>query len=245
MPAPKGNDYAVKNSGGGAPEGNQNAVGNKGGAPKGNINAMTHGRNTTPEDRRETFSEEEWNFHAALLHEHKEREPKYSEERAAELADAQVMETRLTVELLDILSEGGERFPTHTFDALLGYGRDLRETEDKAREEAWERRLDLLIGHDNAGSETNIDPNRLSTPEGPDIPTTVEADAPASPEKVMADRSEEPPEDAAPDGDGKQSEADADINSEREDGDGEGKENGVEFVTHHVTGAVGGLHPSY
>lgn len=42
MPAIRGNDYASSNSGGGAPEGNKNAVGNDGGAPEGNLNAATH-----------------------------------------------------------------------------------------------------------------------------------------------------------------------------------------------------------
>lgn len=42
MPAIRGNDYAKGNSGGGAPEGNQNAVGNDGGAPEGNWNAAKH-----------------------------------------------------------------------------------------------------------------------------------------------------------------------------------------------------------
>lgn len=43
MPAIRGNDYAKGNPGGGAPEGNQNAVGNDGGAPEGNRNAVKHG----------------------------------------------------------------------------------------------------------------------------------------------------------------------------------------------------------
>lgn len=43
MPAIKGNSYAKGNPGGGAPEGNQNAVGNDGGAPEGNRNAVKHG----------------------------------------------------------------------------------------------------------------------------------------------------------------------------------------------------------
>lgn len=42
MPAIRGNDYAKGNSGGGAPEGNDNAVGNDGGAPKWNWNAAKH-----------------------------------------------------------------------------------------------------------------------------------------------------------------------------------------------------------
>lgn len=41
-PAIRGNDYAKGNSGGGAPEGNDNAVGNDGGAPEGNWNAAKH-----------------------------------------------------------------------------------------------------------------------------------------------------------------------------------------------------------
>lgn len=41
-PAIRGNDYAKGNPGGGAPEGNQNAVGNDGGAPEGNWNAAKH-----------------------------------------------------------------------------------------------------------------------------------------------------------------------------------------------------------
>lgn len=41
-PAIKGNSYAKGNSGGSAPEGNKNAVGNNGGAPIGNDNAAKH-----------------------------------------------------------------------------------------------------------------------------------------------------------------------------------------------------------
>jgi hypothetical protein len=41
-PAIRGNDYAKGNPGGGAPTGNDNAVGNDGGAPAGNWNAAKH-----------------------------------------------------------------------------------------------------------------------------------------------------------------------------------------------------------
>jgi hypothetical protein len=41
-PAIRGNDYAKGNPGGGAPLGNDNAVGNDGGAPEGNWNAAQH-----------------------------------------------------------------------------------------------------------------------------------------------------------------------------------------------------------
>ncbi|WP_049903688.1 hypothetical protein [Halococcus agarilyticus] len=93
-----------------------------------------------PEDLRKTFSEEERAIHTILVQSHQERAPTYSKERAMELADAQVMETRLTVELLDVLSEGEEPFPTHTIDAFLARSRDLRELENRAREGRRERR---------------------------------------------------------------------------------------------------------
>lgn len=41
-PAIRGNSYAEGNSGGGAPEGNDNARNNDGGAPPGNLNAVKH-----------------------------------------------------------------------------------------------------------------------------------------------------------------------------------------------------------
>lgn len=57
-PAPKGNDYA-KGHGHGAPEGNQNSVGNPGGdgAPEGNKRAMEHGLYAVKDSPGETF---EW-----------------------------------------------------------------------------------------------------------------------------------------------------------------------------------------
>lgn len=43
MPAPRNNDFAKGNSGGGAPKGNSNTAGNSGGgAPVGNWNAAKH-----------------------------------------------------------------------------------------------------------------------------------------------------------------------------------------------------------
>ena len=201
MPAPKGNNYAAGNSGGGAPEGNSNAVGNDGGAPEGNANAMRHGRHMTPEALRAMFTEEERALYAALIRDHRERIPEYSEERAEELATIQVAESRLTRELLDSLSEGGESFPTRGLDALRAYARDLRETEDKARAEAWRRKLALLTGLVTP-EDTGIDPDRLPTPEEseePDQPETTDSpgSAPPAVERAMADGSGEPPEERA------------------------------------------------
>ena len=52
MPAPKGNDFAVGNAGGGAPLGNTNAIGNAGGGPPaGNGNAVKHGGWSDPAKR--------------------------------------------------------------------------------------------------------------------------------------------------------------------------------------------------
>lgn len=165
MPAPKGNNFAAGNSGG-APEGNSNALGNDGGPPEGNSNAMTHGRYMTPEARRESFTDEERAMHATLTNSFRERFPEYSEERARELATIQVMHTRLTVESL-ATGFGGESFDHLMMDALRAYARDLRETEERAQAEAWERKMDLLMGRGAGGSEEDIDPDRLPTPEEP------------------------------------------------------------------------------
>ena len=177
MPAPKGNNYAAGNSGGGAPEGNQNAVGNDGGAaPEGNANAMTHGRYMTPEARRESFTDEERAMHAALANGFRERFPEYSEKRARECATIQVMHTRLTVESL-ATGFGGESFDHLMMDALRAYGRDLRESEERAREEAWERKMDLLMGLATR-EETDVDPDRLPTPEESASAETANAPGP-------------------------------------------------------------------
>ena len=221
MPAPKGNNFAVGNSGGGAPEDNQNAVGNDGGAPEGNANAMTHGRYMSPEDRREAFSEEERVIQKALIRDHRERYPAYSEERARELATIQVAETRLTAELLGASFERGRTLDTNKLDALRAYARDLRETEDKARAEAWRRKLALLTGLVTP-EDTGIDPDRLPTPEEseePDQPETTDSlgSAPPAVERAMADGSGEPPEERATPadkGDGREeNETDEDANT--------------------------------
>lgn len=57
--APEGNQNAVGNDGG-APEGNQNAVGNSGGsAPEGNGNRITHGARADPTNLYDNLDEDE------------------------------------------------------------------------------------------------------------------------------------------------------------------------------------------
>lgn len=193
-------DLSGTDSSHGAPAGNSNALGNDGGPPEGNSNAMNHGRHMTPERLRETFSGRERGLCMDLSEGHRERVPEYSSERAEEIATLQVMETRLSRRLLDKLSGSGERVPSRALDALRAYARDLRETEESARSEAWDRKVDILTGR---GDAPDSRPDRLRTPEEPDTPASPDspesASGPSAAPRLMADGSGEPPERRATD----------------------------------------------
>ena len=237
MPAPEGNDNALGNAGGGAPEGNQNALGNGGGAPTENANAMTHGRDMSGEDLRETFSEEERAMHAALMRDFREEFPGGSEDRADRTATAAVMFDRLTVELLDTglnrtgTAPDGEEYDsldTAKLDALMAYHRDLRAIEESAREERRERRereekemLAVLVG-----GEENLDVDRdtpawasedETEPEAPEGPATPNepVSPPAAGENGILTRT------ALADGSREPTDAETSADADEEDTDGE------------------------
>ena len=94
-PAPEGNQRAAKN-GGGASEGNKNAVGNSGGgAPVNNLNAMQHGVHAAPDNIAQDFSSAEKAFVNAFERRYLEVAPfDRDDPRAEQLAMAAVKEVQ-------------------------------------------------------------------------------------------------------------------------------------------------------
>jgi len=120
----------------GAPEGNDNALGNPGGtAPEGNTNAMIHGLHMTAERLLEVMDgREQEELKSAFL---EKRERCINDRQAFKLAVFDVMETSLMQEIIDEgmhefiqqgedPDDGFDRFMQEKIEAMQGFRREQR-----------------------------------------------------------------------------------------------------------------------
>lgn len=118
----------------GAPDGNQNAVGNDGGPPEGNGNAVKHGLFRSLRRRVDALDEEQQQVFMGYVHHYKEQgvEPM----QAASLASAHVLKEEVELELFDdlmktIYTDAGNAVEVPKSDmmnAWTGFKREIRMT---------------------------------------------------------------------------------------------------------------------